>query len=92
MADKVTLVVIDRKVTEDVEKHPIFIQLENKVENLEDFIQQPDVNKEYKSLLKEPVLVNNGIANKPKPVAKMKPIIRANNDFVNVSSNRNTFQ
>ena len=61
IADKVSLVVINRKVTEDVEKHPIFIQLENKVENLEDFIQQPDVNKEYKSLLKEPVLVNNGI-------------------------------
>ena len=61
MADKVTLVVIDRKVTEDVEKHPIFIQLENKIENLKDFIQAPDVNREFSSLLKEPLPFNNGI-------------------------------
>ena len=61
MADKVTLVVIDRKVTEDVEKHPVFIQLENKIENLEDFIQNPDVNREFESLLKDPAPFDNGI-------------------------------
>ena len=59
MADKVALVVIDRKVTEDVEKHPIFIQLKNKIENLDDFIQSPNVNREFISLLKDPVLVDN---------------------------------
>lgn len=69
MADKVTLVVIDRKVTEDVEKHPIFIQLENKVENLVEFIQQPDVNKEFKSLLKGPIPVNNGIEESAEGIA-----------------------
>lgn len=61
MAEKVTLVVIDRKVTEDVETHPLYIQLQKKIKNLDDFTQNPDVNKEYKSLLKKASVLYNGI-------------------------------
>lgn len=59
LSENVTLVVIDKKVTEDVEKHPVMIQLENKIENLSDFIFSPDVNKEYNSLLKDAEIINN---------------------------------
>lgn len=61
LAEKVTLVVIDKKVTEDVEKHPVYIQMENKIGNLSDFIRNPDVNKEYDSLLKDARPLDNGI-------------------------------
>ena len=61
LTEKVTLVVIDRKVTEDVETHPLYIQLQKKIKNLDEFTQNPDVNKEYKSLLEEATVLDNGI-------------------------------
>lgn len=61
LAEKVTLVVIDRKVTEDVETHPLYIQLQKKIKNLDEFTQTPDVNREYKSLLEEAPVLDNGI-------------------------------
>lgn len=60
-SDRITLVVIDKKVTEDVEKHPILIQMENKIKNLSEFIINPDINTEYMSLLTEIPVINNGM-------------------------------
>ncbi len=61
LADNVTLVVIDKKVTEDVETHPLFIQFKQKVKNYENFIQSPDLNTLFKSLLHDAHCVNNAI-------------------------------
>lgn len=62
LAEKITLVIIDKKVTENVQKHPVFIQLENKVKNIKDFIISPDVNEENKGLLQEASIINNRMA------------------------------
>lgn len=61
LAEKVTLVVIDRKVTEKVETHPLYIQLQNKIKNIKDFIQSPDVNKLFEILLQDAPLINNAM-------------------------------
>ena len=61
LADKVTLVVIDKKVTEDVETHPLYIQIKQRIKNLEDFVLSPDVNSDFKTLLQNPVNIDNGI-------------------------------
>lgn len=61
MAEKITLVVIDRKVTDRVETHPLYIQLQNKIKNIKDFIQSPDVNKLFEKLLQDAPLVNNAM-------------------------------
>ena len=60
-AKKITLLVVDRKGVDNVEKDPVFIQLENKIENIKDFIVSPEVGTEHKNLLKEAPLVNNGM-------------------------------
>lgn len=61
LSSNLTLVVIDRKITEDVEKHPLFIQLEKTIENISDFVQTPNINADFKSLLQNPVNIDNGI-------------------------------
>lgn len=61
LAEKVTLVVIDRKVTEKVETHPLYIQLQNKIENIKDFIKSPDLSKLFVTLLQDAPLVNNAM-------------------------------
>lgn len=61
LAEKVTLVVIDRKVTEKVETHPLYIQLQNKIENIKDFIKSPDLSKLFVTLLQDAPVVNNAM-------------------------------
>ncbi len=60
-AKKITLLIVDRKLVDKVEKDPVFIQLENKIENIKDFIISLDVNCEYKNLLTQAPSVNNGM-------------------------------
>ncbi|MBQ5382889.1 MAG: hypothetical protein IIU46_00395 [Treponema sp.] len=59
LADKVTLVTVDRKLMEDVEKHPLYIQLENEIQNLSDFISEPKIEDEFPSLMKEASVIDN---------------------------------
>lgn len=61
LANKITLVVIDKKLTEDAEKHSVYIQLEKKIKNFCDFVENPDVNEEYKNLFVDAELINNGM-------------------------------
>lgn len=61
LSNKITLVVIDKKLTEDVEKHPIHILLEKRIENLNEIVTSPELKKDYKEFFSNANLISNGM-------------------------------
>lgn len=60
-AENVTLVVINKLLGDDIEKHSFFIQLEKRIENFHEFVNSPCIEKDFKHLLKDVTVVDNRV-------------------------------
>ena len=60
-AQKVALVIVDKKINEKVDKHPIIIQLEKVMENINDFVSSPQMNADHGELLSDVKILDNGM-------------------------------